>query len=50
MEQLIRKVVISSFIVTVMFITIWIWADKRQKRFDAERDDLNKLSFENDNE
>jgi hypothetical protein len=49
MEQLIRKVVISWFIVTVMFIAIWIWADKRQKRFDAERDDLNK-SFDNDNE
>jgi hypothetical protein len=32
-----------------MFIAIWIWADKRQKRFDAERDDLNK-SFDNDNE
>lgn len=48
-EQLIRKAVISSLIVTVMFIAIWIWADKRQKRFDAERDDLNKL-FKNDNE
>jgi hypothetical protein len=42
-EQFIRKVVISSLIV------IWIWADKRQKRFDAERGDLNKL-FKNDNE
>jgi hypothetical protein len=42
-EQFIRKVVISSLIV------IWIWADKRQERFDAERGDLNKL-FKNDNE
>jgi hypothetical protein len=48
-ENLIRKAVFSLSIVAVLFIGIWIWADKRQKRFDKERDDLNKL-LKNDSE
>jgi hypothetical protein len=42
-EKLIRKAVISSCIVAVVFIAMWIWADKRQKRFDKELLELNNL-------
>jgi hypothetical protein len=42
-EKLIRKAVISTCIVTVVFIAMWIWADKRQKRFDKELLELNNL-------
>ena len=43
LEKFIRKAVILLPIISVLFIGIWIWADKRQKRFDKESDDLNKL-------
>jgi hypothetical protein len=42
-EKLIHKAVISSCIVAVVFIAVWIWADKRQKRFDKELLELNNL-------
>jgi hypothetical protein len=42
-EKLIHKAVISSCIVAVVFIAMWIWADKRQKRFDKELLELNNL-------